>query len=142
MALSKKDEQLLELLLKEREQAIAGKQNKPFHIRALQFSMVFLSLLLFVTVGTFGVLILSKPQLANAANTYTESWTAADGIYTKNATSTSSGGTITYVQGLPTSGTVAGWGGSGNIGTAAYGMITVPANVTVTSWNVSGSIAP
>lgn len=129
MALSKKDEQLLELLLKEREQSVGSKQNKPFHIRALQFSMVFLSLVLFVTVGTLGVLVMSKPQSASAANNYTETWTATNGIY-------SSGGTTggAYQVGLPSTGT----------GCSIYQYISngiaESCSVTVTAWSVSGTI--
>jgi len=125
MALSKKDEQLLELLLKEREQTVTNKQNKPFHIRALQFSMVFFSLLLFITVGTLGILVMSKPQSASAANTYTETWTATNGVY-------GTGAAGNYQLGIP----------AANTSCAIISGASNSCDVTVTAWSVSGTISP
>ncbi len=137
MALSKNDEQLLDLLLQERGHS-GSKKHKPFYIKILQFSTVMLSLVLFITVASLGVLLLTQPEAARAANTYTETWTATNGVYTRNAGGANdAGGAIQYIQGIPASGTTAGFGGlifNNGIGT------TVAGGVTVTQWAVTGSI--
>ncbi|HSX08653.1 MAG TPA: hypothetical protein VLF93_00690 [Candidatus Saccharimonadales bacterium] len=122
MALSKNDEQLLDLLLKERTMS-GGKRSKPLYIKLLQFSTVILSLVLFITVGAGGILLLTKPGSATAANTYTETWTANNAVY-----SSLTGGTIAFHNGFPADGTAAG-ASSGANGT-----------ITVTGWSVSGTI--
>lgn len=132
MALSQNDEQLLQLLLKERQQIIVEKKHKPIRIKVLQFSMVSLSLLLFIAVGTLGILVFSKPSTAAASNTYTETWTATNGIYT-----TPSGGQTpgdAYTTGIPANGKNAGSGS----GPEAVGELS--AMFTVTAWTVSGTI--
>lgn len=127
MALSKNDEQLLELLLKERRSGV--KQHKPVHIQILQFSMVFLSLVLFIVVGSLGILSLTKPQSAAAANTYSETWSATNGIYSQDTA-----GNVQYKTGIPANNTSAGTGGSATVNANPPGMFTV------TAWTVTGTV--
>lgn len=123
MALTQEEEQFYKIYLKKHGVAPDGKKAKPVHIKILQFSMVFFSMLLFITVGTLGILVMSRPQLASAANTYTETWTATNGVY-------GTGAAGNYQLGIPAANT-------------SCAIIAGAANscvVTVTAWSVSGTI--
>jgi len=128
MALTQEEEQFYKIYLKKYGVAPDGQKAKPVHIKILQFSMVFLSLLLFITVGTLGILVMSKPQLASAANTYSETWTATNGVYTSGSPPTS----YVWNTGIPANGS------SVESTSATYSSLGVV--FTVTAWSVSGTI--
>src|SRR5476651_2668871 len=93
MDLTKEEQELFKLFFKAqlKDQALKSRP-KSFHVKALQFSAVFLSLVLFITVASLGVLLLSQPDSAAASNTYSETWTASTGIYsTSTGTATGTG---------------------------------------------------
>jgi hypothetical protein len=158
MALTKAQEEAIILLLTDQQLPEEEKPKRSFAVKLLRFGIVSLSLLLFITAGSLGVLWLINPQSASAAsNTFSETWTATNGIYTQNTSTEQwvflnqfttppapcgcgqyygpSPAPINYVQGVPANGTHEG--GGDQVSPTAY---DTPALFTVTGWTVAGTI--
>jgi hypothetical protein len=145
MALTKEEKQLLNALLKKKRVSLQEEDQRPLSLRILQVSAACLSVLLFLSIGVLGIVTLIKPNSAHASNTYTQTWTATNGIYLKDSGTRTSANENTdvvfwdwavYTQGIPADGTQLGKSGDEDA-TFSYNL---PAIFTVTAWNVSGTI--